>query len=392
MQNFEFSSPTRIIFGDDILKDLGKTTRDFGTKALLVYGRNSIRESGLYERVVSILEDSGISVEEYSGVKPNPELTHAREGAEKAVAMNAEVIIAVGGGSVIDESKAIAAGACYSGNLWDFYSRKATIKKAIPVIAVQTLPATSSETNQVSVITNTDTNEKFGARSPFIIPRAAFLDPSLTFTLPLKYTAYASFDIMSHLLEGYFTSTDSFAPVQDGFVEGTVRAVMSSFNMVQKDVRNKNARAALMWAGALAWNGLGNAGVEGASTPNHMLEHPLSAIYDIAHGAGLAAIFPAWLKYKRDSIAPRILLFGDRILEMGDEIKGLEEGSACNKVIEKFSRWIQDTDCPINLRDAGIDNPDIPELVKQARTLCGLWGIEGYSDEDLAAIYRLALK
>ncbi len=391
MQNFEFYSPTRIIFGDNILKDLGKTTRDFGTKALLVYGRSSIRESGLYDRVFSTLEDSDISVEEYSGVKPNPELTHAREGSRKAMDMDAEVIIAVGGGSVIDESKAIAAGACYSGNLWDFFTRKATIKKALPVIAVQTLPATSSEINQASVITNTDTNEKFGARSPLIAPRVAFLDPSLTFTIPLKYTAYASFDIMSHLLEGYFTSTDSFAPVQDGFVEGTVRAVMSSLKMVQMNVRNKDARASLMWAGALAWNGLGKAGVEGATIPNHMLEHPLSAVYDIAHGAGLAAIFPAWLKYKRDSIAPRIRLFGERILEMGDKIKGLEEGLACDTVIEEFSRWIQDTGCPVNLRDAGIDNPDIPELVKQARTLCGYWGIEGYTDEDLATIYRLAL-
>lgn len=391
MQNFEFYSPTRIVFGRDILKDLGRTSRELGTKALLVYGRNSIKESGLYDQVTTLLGDAGISFTDHSGVKPNPELPHAREGVKKAVETEAEMIIAVGGGSVIDESKAIAAGACYSGNLWDFYIQKASVKRALPVIAIQTLPATSSETNQVSVLTNPETTEKFGLRSPLIAPRVAFLDPSLTFTLPLKYTAYASFDIMSHLLEGYFTSTDSFAPVQEGFVEGTVKAVMSGFNKVQKNSRDWDARASIMWAGAIAWNGLCNAGVEGASTPNHMLEHPLSAVYDVAHGAGLSAIFPSWLQYKKESIAPRILLFGEKILEMGDEIKGISEGQACDKIIDRFSEWIGNTGCPVNLREAGIDNPDIPLLVKQARTLCGYWGISGYSDEDLEAIYRMAL-
>ncbi|MCK5200316.1 MAG: iron-containing alcohol dehydrogenase, partial [Spirochaetales bacterium] len=200
-----------------------------------------------------------------------------------------------------------------------------------------------------------------------------------------------SFDIMSHLLEGYFTSTDSFAPVQDGFVEGMVKAVMSGFNKVQKDVCDWNARASLMWAGALGWNGLGNAGVQGASIPNHMLEHPLSAVYDIAHGAGLSAIFPSWLRYKKESIAPRILLFGKNILEMGDEINGMPEGPACDKIIDRFCKWIGNTGCPLSLREAGINNPDIPLLVKQARVLCGYWGVDGYTDEDLEAIYRLAL-
>lgn len=391
MKNFEFHSPTRVIFGEDILKNLGTVSRKYGTKALFVYGRNSIRKSGLYERVLSILEDAGISVEEYSGVTPNPELSHARKGVEKALSTGVQMVIAVGGGSVIDEAKAIAAGACYPGDLWDFFSRAAVIEKALPIIAVQTLPATSSETNVVSVITNTGTNEKFGARSPHLAPAVAFLDPSLTFSIPLKYTAYAGFDIMSHMLEGYFTSTDPFAPVQDGFVEGTVRAVMKSLDRIFRDPGDKEGRTALMWAGALAWNGLTNAGVEGAVIPNHMLEHPLSAIHGVAHGAGLAAVFPAWLRFRRDSIAPRILLFGERILAMRDEIEGLNEVEACDRIIDRFTQWIKDSGCPVNLREAGIENPDIPELVKQAETLCTMWGISGYSTEDLKTIYRMAL-
>lgn len=391
MKNFEFYAPTRVIFGEDILNDLGSVARKYGTKALLVYGRNSIRESGLLGKVLSILATAGISVEEYSGVKPNPELSHAQQGARKASGGNAEMVIAVGGGSVIDESKAIAAGACYPGNLWDFYSREASIEKALPLIAVQTLPATSSETNVVSVLTNTETNEKFGARSPFIAPAVAFLDPSLTYTLPLEYTSYAAFDIMSHMLEGYFTSTDNYAPVQDGFVEGTVKAVMASLELIQKDLCSKEGRTSLMWAGALAWNGLANAGVEGATIPNHMLEHPLSAVYDVTHGAGLAAVFPSWLKYMKKTIAPRIILFGRKILEMEDEIAGMDEDSACDRIIEKFTLWIKNAGCPVNLHEAGIENPDIRELVKQARTLCGLWGIDGYSDKDLESLYRMAL-
>jgi alcohol dehydrogenase YqhD (iron-dependent ADH family) len=391
MQNFEFHAPTRVIFGNDILKDIGIAAKEFGTKALLVYGQKSIMESGVYDEVKNLLIKAGISVTDYSGVKPNPDLPHASKGAATAIESGAEMIIAVGGGSVIDESKAIAAGACYAGNLWDFYDQTESIKKALPILAVQTLPATSSETNQVSVLTNPKNNEKFGARSPFIIPKIAFLDPSLTFTIPLKYTAYASFDIMSHLMEGYFTSMDNYTPVQDGFVEGLVKAVMISFNLVQKNPKDWDARASLMWAGALAWNGLCTAGVKGASIPNHMLEHPLSSVYDIAHGAGLSAIFPSWLRYKKDTIAHRIIRFGENILEIGSEIKGLTESQACDKIIDKFSTWIRNAGCPLSLNEAGIENPDIPELVKHARTLCGLWGLDGYTNEDLENIYKMAI-
>lgn len=391
MKNFEFYSPTRVIFGKDILSQLGTSIKQYGQKVLLVYGKQSIKTTGLYETVTAFCRDAGITLLEYSGVEPNPRLPHAEAGAKMAAEANIEVILAVGGGSVIDEAKAIAAGACYKGSLWDLYSQKASIKQALPVIAIQTLPATSSETNQVSVLTNPETLEKFGARSPHIVPRAAFLDPSLTFSIPLQYTAYASFDIMSHLLEGYFTSADPFAPVQDGFVEGMVKAVMKSFKKVQENPQDWDARASIMWAGALAWNGLCNAGVEGAVIPNHMLEHPLSALYDVAHGAGLAILFPIWLRYKKEAIMPRILQFGRNILEMGDEVKGLPDSVACDTVINRFDDFIRSMGCPSSITEAGIENPDIPELVRQARTLCGLWGIDGYTDTDLETIYRMAL-
>jgi len=392
MQNFQYYNPTRIFFGREALNELGTEAAKLGTRALLVYGKDSIRRSGLYDRVRELLEARGISVTDHSGVQPNPVLSHAREGVRLAREARADLIVAVGGGSVIDESKAVAAGALYRGDLWDLYSRKAAAESALPVLAVQTLPATSSENNPAAVLTNRETNEKFGLRSVHIQPRAAFLDPTLTLTIPVLYTAYAAFDIMSHLLEGYFTSADPFAPVQDGFVEGMVRAVMESLDRIRKNPSDWDARAALMWAGALGWNGLSNSGVIGARIPNHMLEHPLSAVYDIPHGAGLAVVFPAWLTFRQKELAPRILRFGRRILDMGEEVRNLPEEKACDRIIERFRDWIRESGCPRSLAEAGIRNPDITELVRQARTLCEYWSIPGYSDADLAAIYRSVLE
>ena len=250
------------------------------------------------------------------------------------------------------------------------------------MIAIQTLPATSSETNQVSVVTNTDTNEKYGLRSPLIVPAKAFLDPELTFSIPAQYTAYACFDIMSHLLEGYFTTTSEFAPVHDGFVEGLAKAVKMSLERVLENPEDYDARASIMWAGALAWNGIANAGLDGARIPSHMLEHPLSAVYKVAHGAGLAVVMPAWLEYKKDDISSRIISFGKNVL-------GLNHTDDADQVIKEFRKWLKTIGCPGSLAELGIENPDIPELVNQAKKLSVFWNLENYTAEDIEAVYRL---
>ena len=366
----------KVIFGKGVVTRLGSEAAEFGKKAMLVYGRDSIKKSGLYGQIVSQLDSAGIAVVEHGGVSANPLLNHALEGITKARNNGVDFIIGAGGGSVIDESKAIAAGAATEADLWELFTKKKSVTSALPVIAVQTLPATSSETNQAAVLTNKETNEKFGLRSPLIVPAKAFLDPELTFTVPLKYTAYACFDIISHLVEGYFTTTAEFAPVHDGFVEGLASAVKISLERVLKDPEDYEARASIMWAGSLAWNGLANAGLEGAKIPNHMFEHPLSAIYDVAHGAGLAVIMPAWLEFKKDEISSRILKFGEKIL-------GLKGVINPDVVIYELRSWIKMIGCPSNFSELGIDNPDYDELVRQARILTGMWNIEGYSDKDL---------
>jgi len=388
MNNFEFYSPTRVIFGRGVVSRLGEVCGVLGKRAFLVYGRSSIKQSGLYGQVKEQLSKAGVSVVEHGGVTANPVLAHAEEGIRLAKDEKVDFILAVGGGSVIDESKAIAAGACSDTPLWDFYLKKAVIGKALPIVAVQTLPATSSETNQAGVLTNPETREKFSIRSPHLAPRAAFLDPELTFTVPLSYTSYACFDIMSHLLEGYFTATDPFAPVQEGFVEGSVRAVMASLEKIRKDPRDFNARASVMWAGALAWNGLANAGLEGASIPNHMLEHPLSAVYDVPHGAGLSVVMSAWLEMKKREIQPRILKFGTEILRFPGLSRIPRDEDKADAVIETFRAWIVSVDCPLTMAQAGVKDPDVEELTRQALKLGRLWGISGYDEKSVRGLYE----
>jgi alcohol dehydrogenase YqhD (iron-dependent ADH family) len=384
MLNFDFQSGTKVIFGRGVVNRLGEEVSLSGKKALLVYGRESIKKSGLYDQICGQLKSAGIEFIEHGGVSANPLASHVDQGAQKARSAGVEFVIGAGGGSVIDESKAIAAAAANNSPVWDLCSKKAPVKKALPVVAIQTLPATSSETNQVGVITNDTTREKFGLRHPLLVPAIAFLDPELTFTIPKKYTAYACFDIMSHMLEGYFTSTADFAPVHDGFVEGLAGAVKQSLERVLKNPEDYDARASIMWAGALAWNGITNAGLEGAKIPSHMFEHPLSGLYNVAHGAGLAVVMPAWLEFKKDEIKGRILRFGEKIL-------GLSSVTDADQVIKEFRSWLKMVGCPATLADMGIENPDLDELLEHVKTLSVIWGIDGYSDEDIRAVYRLCM-
>jgi len=389
MQSFTFRLPTNIHFGVGAIDALGKEAASLGKRALLVYGGGSIKRNGMYDAVRSQLESVGIEIIEYPGVRPNPLLSHADEGARIAREANADLVVATGGGSVIDEAKAIAAGAHEGGALWDFYIRTRRITGALPILAVQTLPASSSETNMAGVITNDETREKFSIRSPHICPRAAFLDPSVTTTIPLQYTAYACTDILSHVMEGYFTTTDPWAPVQDGMVEGLSRAVIDSMDRLLADPADLDARAAVMWAGALAWSGLMNAGVRGASIPVHMIEHPLSAHYDIAHGAGLSIVIPAWLRYVRDRIPERIVRFGREILRLGDALDGSNTPDQADIVIAALVEWYRSIGTPVTFAQGGLTNVDVDACTAQAIALGKLWGVPGHSESDIRAVYAL---
>lgn len=387
MRNFEWATPTRVIFGTGILEKLGKDAAGLGRRALLVYGRQSIRQNGLYDRICAQLSQAGIAWVDHGGVQPNPRLAHAIEGAQKARQFQADFIIAAGGGSVIDESKAIAVGACNEAPLWDYFTRKALFSAALPIIAIQTQPATSSELNGAAVITNDETKEKFSIRSLSIYPKLAFLDPSLTLDIPVRQTAYSCVDILAHMMEGYLTAAKD-NPIQDGMTEAVCRAVMDAMERILQDPHDLDARATIMWGGAIAWNGLLAAGVDGASIPNHMLEHPLSGLYDITHGAGLSIVFPAWMRYRTPVHGRRIIRFGTRILGL----EGLEqksEAEAAAAVIDALKAWYRHIGSPVSLSEAGIHELDIESCADQAVALCRLWGVSGYSREEIVDMYRL---
>ena len=384
MQPFTLEIPTKIVFGRDAIASIGKEASAYGKKALLLYGGGSIKQNGVYDAVTAALRRENIEIVEYAGVKPNPVLSHAVEGVQLAKNTDVDIVIAAGGGSVIDEGKAISIGAANPGPLWDFYNRAAEPKSALPLLAVQTMPATSSEMNMISVLTNETTKQKFSCRSVLQYPKVSFLDPSVTLSIPPEQTAYACTDIMAHVMEGYFSCTDPWPVVQDGYAEGMMRAVKLSMDRLLTNFRDYDARSAVMWAGALAWNGMSAAGLEGAGVPNHMLEHPLSGLYDLTHGAGLSIILPAWMTYFKEQVQSKLLRFGKQVFDM-------DGTPAAEDVIETLKNWYANIHTPISLREAGIENPDIRELTREALELCDVWGISGYSGEDITNIYELAL-
>lgn len=384
MQAFTLHIPTKIVFGKDVIASIGKEASAYGKKALLLYGGGSIKRNGVHETLTAALRRENIEFVEYGGVKPNPVLSHAEEGVQLARKEQIDMIIAAGGGSVIDEGKAVALGCANPEPLWDFYNRGAEPETALPLLAVQTMPATSSEMNMISVLTNETTKQKFSCRSALQFPKVSFLDPSVTLSIPPKQTAYACTDIMAHVMEGYFSSTDPWPVVQDGYAEGMMRAVKLSMDRLLGNFEDFDARSAVMWAGTLAWNGMGAAGLEGAGVPNHMLEHPLSGLYDLTHGAGLSVIMPAWMTYFKEPLRKKLLQFGKRVFDMEGTI-------AAEDVIETLKNWYGKINTPVSLREAGIENPDIQELTREALELCDVWGISGYSGEDITNIYRLAL-
>ena len=315
MENFPFYNPVKVIFGSGAIVKIGAETALYGKNALFVYGQGSIKKNGTYKAVTRSLKAAGVSAAEHSGVRPNPVLAHAREGIRTARLKKCDVIVAVGGGSAIDEAKAIAAGVKYRGDVWDLFTKKSAILHSLPLIAATTLPASGSEMNSGFVLINEGTRQKFVTESDASFPRTSILDPDTTAGLPREQTAFGAADALAHLLEAYVTADSPDARVTDELVEGLARCVMASARRIVKDPSDHNARASMLWTAALAANGIGVCGYKGGIFLGHAIEHSLSAIYDIAHGAGLANIMPACFKYYLKTTGPgRLAGFGNRVL------------------------------------------------------------------------------
>lgn len=354
MQDFRFLSPTQIIFGRGVQSEVGEETKKHGIKVMLHYGGGHIKKTGLYDEIINSLNQAGIDFIELGGVKPNPRLSLVREGIALCRENNIDFILAVGGGSVIDSAKAIAGGISYDGDVWDFYDGKAEPMRAIPIGVVLTIPAAGSEASMGSVITDWEGRKKSPFNSNLLRPRFAIMNPELTFTLPPYQTACGVTDIMAHVMERYFTLEPN-VELTDRLCEGTLKTVINNVPKVLENPENYDARAEIMWAGTIAHNDLLTTG-RIADWASHAIEHELSAINDVAHGAGLAIIFPAWMKcvYKKD--VQRFAQFAVRVWNVEQSFD--DEEQTALEGIKRTKEFFKSIGMPVSLKEIGITKKD----------------------------------
>ena len=381
MFDFTFHNPTKIIFGAGKESLIGSELNAAGiTRVLLVHGRNSVIKSGLLDRVLASLKGANIGCTQFGGVVSNPVLSHTREGVALAKRDQVEAILSVGGGSVLDEAKAIAVGALSDSDVWQFFVGK-EVERALPVFTILTIAATGSEMNGNSVVTNAETKQKYNISSPHVYPRVSILNPELTHSVPLNYTAYSAVDAIAHVIEGYFTKQPG-THLQDRLVEGIIKTVIETTDLIMAEPTHAKARASFMWAATLALNGLTPAGIGAYSFPNHMIEHAMSGIYNIPHGAGLSIVMPAWMKWYLPKNPSQFARFAK-------EIFGLDSGEAGIAALEQ---WFVAIKSPVRLGEVDIPAADIGTIAENAEGLAKQWGIgDLYPKATIGEILRLAV-
>ncbi|MDN4072406.1 iron-containing alcohol dehydrogenase [Fictibacillus terranigra] len=387
MNSFTYYNPTRLVFGKGQLSQLSSEMEPYGKKVLLVYGGGSIKRSGLYDQVTGELKKMGAEVHELSGVEPNPRLTTVKKGIEICKENNVEFILAVGGGSVIDCTKAIAAGAKYDGDVWDFVTKKATPKDAIPFGTVLTLAATGSEMNAGSVITNWETNEKYGWGSPLVFPKFSILDPVNTFTVPKDHTIYGMVDMMSHVLETYLNHTEN-AHLQDRFAESILKTVMEAAPKLVDDLENYDLRETVLYNGTMALNGMIAMGVKG-DWATHNLEHAVSAVYDIPHAGGLAILFPNLLRHVIDQGPERLKQLAVRVFNVDPQ--GRSDREVALEGIDKLSAFWTSIGAPHRLADYDIDDSKLDLIADKAMANGEFGNFKKLNKKDVLEILRMSL-
>jgi alcohol dehydrogenase YqhD (iron-dependent ADH family) len=367
VENFRFYNPTAIIFGRGSEKRAGAETKKRGKRVLLHFGGGSIKKSGLYDRVVGSLRESGVEFFELGGVRPNPRLSLVREGIDLCRKNNVDFILAVGGGSAIDSAKAIALGAPYAGDVWDFYLAKAAPTEALPIGCILTIPAAGSESSQSSVITNEEGSFKRFCDTEIIRPRFAIMNPELSFTLPPGQTACGASDIMAHVMERYFTNARHVG-FTDRLCEATLKTVIDNVPIALAEPANYDARAEIMWAGAIAHNDLLGTGRIG-DWASHMIEHELSAINDVAHGAGLSIVFPAWMKYVCRHDIQSFVRFAVRVWNVDERFHDPERTAL--EGIRRLEDFFKSIGLPTRLCEIGITEKDFDTIAQKCRRFDG---------------------
>lgn len=392
MLNFDYQNRTRIIFGKDEHKNIGKLIKPYANKVLFHFGGQSIKKSGVYEDVINSLLENQIDFVELGRVKPNPRLSLVNEGIELCRKEKVDFILAVGGGSVIDSAKAIAIGVPYSGDVWDFYCKDIEIKEAIPVSTILTIPAAGSESSTGTVITNEEKQLKLSCGCELLRPLLSIINPELYFTLPKNQIANGISDMMSHIMERYFTNTSN-TDLIDGLCESTLKTIMRNGSIIINDNKNYDAWAEIALSGNIAHNGLLGLGRE-QDWASHKIEHELSAIYDVAHGAGLSVVTPAWMKYVYKENMPMFEQFAVNVMGVEKECKSQEE--IINEGIEKLKSFYKKLELPTSLKELNIDESNLDLMAKKSTNFNDgkeilIGGLKKLNWEDVLAIYNLAL-
>ena len=387
MENFTFVNPTKLIFGKDQLEQLKTEISQYGKNILLVYGGGSIKRTGLYDKVVTYLKEIDAKVFELPGVEPNPRLATAKKGIEICKNEAVDFILAVGGGSVIDCTKLIAAGSKYDGDAWDLVTKKAFTTEALPFGTVLTLAATGSEMNSGSVITNWETKEKYGWGSSVTFPTFSILDPVYTYTVPKDQTIYGMVDMMSHAFEHYFHLEEN-TPLQDRMVESLLQTVMETAPKLLNDLENYEYRSTILYCGTMALNGMLSMGYRG-DWATHNLEHAVSAVYDIPHGGGLAILFPNWMKHNLKVKPERFQQMAVRVFGVDPQGKTAEETGL--EGIEKLREFWTSIGAPSRLADYEIDDSQLELMADKAMVNGEFGNFKKLNKEDVLAIYRASL-
>jgi len=350
VENFLAFNPVSLHFGKNIVSQLPKILKKYGNRILFIYGKNSIKKYGYYDEIMKVLSD--FEVIEYHGIKPNPIIKDVREAVKLGKENKVEIVLAIGGGSVIDTAKVVSVALAHDFDAWDFVSGKTKAKAAIPLVSVLTLAATGTEMNGAAVIQNPETNEKIGLFSPYMYPKHSFVDPQYTYTVSPEYTAYATADIIAHALEAYFGAGEP--EVTDYIIFGVIKTAMKYGKMAMENPKDYEIRANHTLASTLALNGITNYGKKGGDWGVHDIGHNFSLAFDTPHGASLSLTYPAWLKYHADKIP-------QRIIKLGDNLWGL---NTVKETILEFEKFFTSISCPIRLKDLSLTENQIERVRK----------------------------
>ena len=389
MNSFVYDIPVKVYFGENLLGHLGEELNKFGKRVLLTYGGGSIKRIGLYDKIMAEMKNAGLEVFELSGIEPNPRIDSVRKGAQICKDEKIDVLLAVGGGSTLDATKWMAAGACVDFDAWDFFNEKwAPVEKALPVVTILTLAATGSEMDAGGVISNPETKDKIGRIAEPLLPKVSFLDPTNTYTVSPYQTACGSADMMSHIIEVYFNMNQDLYML-DCFMEGMMKTIIKYTPVAMKEPENYEARANLMWTSSWAINGFVNGGKQQAWSC-HPMEHQLSAYYDITHGLGLAILTPRWMRYILDETnSERFKNFAVSVFGIDSSLDNMTASLKGIEALEKF--FFEDLKLTKTLTELNIDRTHFDIMAEKA---CGNGVLRGFKElkkEDIKNIYEMCL-